>query len=108
MDILNEAAFVTGYLDAAAELAPSPASLYPETAARIRVVVARLVELETADRARRERLRQIGARGGRVGGPKGGAATSERKRAASRDNLAKGRAIRSRRVSAGQESDPTV
>jgi hypothetical protein len=74
MDILNEAAFVTGYLDAAAELGPSPASLYPETAARIRAVVARLVELETADRARRERLRQIGARGGRVGGPKGGAA----------------------------------
>ena len=108
MDILNEAAFVTGYLDAAAERDPSPASLYPETAARIRAVVARLVELETADRARRERLRQIGARGGRVGGPKGGAAKSERKRAASRDNLAKGRAVRSQRVSAGQESDPTV
>lgn len=108
MDILNEAAFVTGYLNAAAELAPSPASLYPETAARIRAVVARLVELETADRARRERLRQIGARGGRVGGPKGGAATSERKRAASRDNLAKGRAVRSSRIGTGQDPDSTV
>lgn len=108
MDILNEAAFVTGFLNAIDERAPLPGTIYPETSARIRAVVDRLIELETADRARRERLRQIGARGGRVGGPKGGAATSERKRAASRDNLAKGRAVRSRRVSAGQESDPTV
>lgn len=108
MDILNEAAFVTGFLNAIDERAPLPGTIYPETSARIRAVVDRLIELETADRARRERLRQIGARGGRAGGPKGGAAKSERKRAASRDNLAKGRAVRSRRVSAGQESDPTV
>jgi hypothetical protein len=108
MDILNEAAFVTGYLDAAAERGPAPASLYPETAARIRVVVARLVELETADRARRERLRQNASKGGRVGGLKGGAAKSERKRAASRDNLAKGRAVRSARIATGQDPESAI
>lgn len=108
MDILSEAAFVTGFLDAINERAPLPGSLYPETATRIRAVVDRLVELETADRARRERLRLIAARGGKAGGPKGGAAKSERKRSASRDNLAKGRAVRSSRITSRQDPDSTV
>lgn len=108
MDILNEAAFVTGFLNAIDERAPLPGTIYPETSARIRAVVDRLIELETADRARRERLRQNASKGGRVGGPKGGAAKSERKRAASRDNLAKGRAVRSARIATGQDLESAI
>jgi hypothetical protein len=39
MDILNEAAFVTGFLNAIDERAPLPGTIYPETSARIRAVV---------------------------------------------------------------------
>lgn len=88
---------------------PQPVIIYPESFDLLTGTLTQLRGYYEREVQRVEHLRSIAASGAAAGAAKGGSSTSERKREASRANIAKARAARRlTQDSGGQNAPPAV
>lgn len=84
--------------------APQPVTIYPESFDLLTGTLTQLRGYYEREVQRVEHLRSIAAAGAAAGAAKGGSSTSERKREASRANIAKARAARRQKPNSSGQS----